>query len=288
MIKQLKERLEIRLRQYIGEAHAISEIAERKRELLTERGAEIVQAKVSGKILKKVEKEGFIEVHYRPHFKYLIRQGDFYYLEEEIEERKALFQKGFLINDEEVVQQEKPLAFELMSDSHRDLERIPYKYDRRRAVQYAERWWNDYNPQFKKFEVDCTNYVSQCMWAGGAPMRGYPNRSRGWWYRDNNWSYSWSVAHALRWYLATSKTGLQAKEVKDPRELLPGDVICYDFQGNGRFDHNTIVVAKDAKGEPLVNAHTYNSRMRYWAYKDSTAYTDNIQYKFYTIVDDSD
>ena len=179
MIKQLKERLEIRLRQYIGEAHAISEIAERKRELLTERGAEIVQAKVSGKILKKVEKEGFIEVHYRPHFKYLIRQGDFYYLEEEIEERKALFQKGFLINDEEVVQQEKPLAFELMSDSHRDLERIPYKYDRRRAVQYAERWWNDYNPQFKKFEVDCTNYVSQCMWAGGAPMRGYPNRSKG-------------------------------------------------------------------------------------------------------------
>jgi hypothetical protein len=288
MIKQLKERLENRLRQYIGETRAASEIAERKRELLAKRGAEIVQAKVSGKILNKVEKDGLIEVHYRPHFKYLIRQGDFYYLEEETEDRKALFQSNFLIQDMEEVQREKTLTFELMSDSHRDLERIPYKYDRRRAVQYAETWWNDYNPQFKKFDVDCTNYVSQCMWAGGAPMRGYPNRSNGWWYRNPNWSYSWSVAHALRWYLATSKTGLQAKEVKDPTELLPGDVICYDFQGDGRFDHNTIVVAKDLNGEPLVNAHTYNSRMRYWAYKDSTAYTDNIQYKFYTIVDDPD
>ena len=38
-------------------------------------------------------------------------------------------------------------------------------------------------------------------------------------------------------------------------------------------------------GMPLVNAHTYNSRMRYWAYEDSSAYTPNIKYKFFTIVD---
>lgn len=117
-------------------------------------------------------------------------------------------------------------------------------------------------------------------------MRGYPNRTRGWWMQNNNWSFSWSVANALEVYLRSSTTGLRAKEVDDPLELQLGDVICYDFQGDGRFDHNTIVTGKDANGMPLVNAHTYNSRMRYWAYEDSTAYTPNIKYKMYSIVDD--
>ena len=54
-----------------------------------------------------------------------------------------------------------------------------FGYNRLKAVQYAERWWNDHNPTFKKFDVDCTNYISQCLHAGGAPMRGYPNRGKG-------------------------------------------------------------------------------------------------------------
>lgn len=116
-------------------------------------------------------------------------------------------------------------------------------------------------------------------------MRGNPNRGKGWWMRGKNYSYSWAVAHSLKTYLDQSKTGLRAKRVKSPEQLLLGDVICYDFQGNGRFDHNTIVTGKDAAGMPLVNAHTYNSRQRYWAYEDSSAYTPNIQYRFYSIID---
>ena len=95
------------------------------------------------------------------------------------------------------------------------------------------------------------------------------------------------MANSLRLYLQNSNSGLCAREVSSPEQLLLGDVICYDFEGDGRFDHNTIVVAKDANGMPLVNAHTYNSRMRYWAYEDSSRYTPNIKYKFFTITDDS-
>ena len=36
------------------------------------------------------------------------------------------------------------------------------------------------------------------------------------------------------------------------RKLMPGDVICYDFQGDGRFDHTTFVVAKDDENMPNV------------------------------------
>lgn len=161
------------------------------------------------------------------------------------------------------------------------------RYDRQQAVSYAHRWWNSYNPQFKQFDVDCTNYVSQCLWAGGAPMSYARERSKGWWYRFGDppsWSYSWSVAHSLHWYLAGSQSGLRGKEVSSARQLEPGDVICYDFDGDGRWDHNTIVVGKDRSGEPLVNAHTTNSRNRYWAYRDSYAWTPEIKYKFFHII----
>src|SRR5699024_11017320 len=98
-------------------------------------------------------------------------------------------------------------------------------YDRRLAVQYAERWWNSYNPNFKQFAVDCTNYISQCLLAGGAPMTGAPVRDRGWWYGDETWSFSWAVAHSMRWYLSGATSGLQGKEVERPEDLMPGDVI---------------------------------------------------------------
>ena len=59
----------------------------------------------------------------------------------------------------------------------------------------------------------CTNYVSQCLRAGGAPMWGYPNREKGWWIQGGTWSLSWSTSHSLRWYLGTSKKGLTATRV---------------------------------------------------------------------------
>lgn len=165
---------------------------------------------------------------------------------------------------------------------------VQFFYDRERAVAYAEMWWNSYNPAFPIFAVDCTNYISQCLFAGGAPMRGEPNRQEGWWCRPNTWSYSWSVSHSFYWYLKASTTGLRAVQVDSARELYPGDVICYDFEGDERWDHTTIVVAKDIDGMPLVNAHTDNSQHRNWMYMDSRAWTPNIRYAFFRITNTYD
>lgn len=165
------------------------------------------------------------------------------------------------------------------------------KYNREKAVEYADRWWNEYNPEFQAFKVDCTNYVSQCLWAGGAPMT-FSGRGDGWWYRKGNkksvdlWSYSWSVSHSLRWFLHSSRKGLQAQEVSSPDQLMIGDIIIYDFDGDGQWQHTTIVTAQDHSGMPLVNAHTVDSKKRYWAYKDSPAWTPNIKYKFFHIADE--
>lgn len=157
-------------------------------------------------------------------------------------------------------------------------------YDREAAVYYANKWWNDFNPVYPKFSVDCTNYVSQCLRAGGAPMWGAPNRELGWWIGNGSWSLSWATAHSLRWYLAGSTRGMTATIVDSAEQLNVGDVIVYDFQNDGRFDHAAIVTAKDGR-TPLVNAHTYNVQLRLWDYKDSYASTPNVRYIFFKIND---
>lgn len=164
-------------------------------------------------------------------------------------------------------------------------------YDRKRAAEYADRYWESANPAYLEFEVDCSNYVSQCIFAGGAPMNYTDRRESGWWYRGmsgnrENWSYSWAVADSLRRYLAAGRThGLRAKVVGTPQELEPGDVISYCWKGDGRYGHSTVVAAMDGNGMPLVNAHTVSSKHRYWDYRDSYAWTENTKYLFFHITD---
>lgn len=284
MSKSLQDLFAKRVEQFVSKDNRNFAKAEKKIDSLTKRSAEIVKAKATGKILERSMDEEFHNVTYQVHYQYLIKQKGTLYQEEEVEERMAKFYKNDLIMDEEIILIQDASANHSEFDTAKT-ERLSYQYNRLKAVQYAERWWNSYNPAFVKFENDCTNFISQCLHTGGAPMRGYPNRGSGWWLRNKNWSYSWAVAHSLRLYLGNSNSGLRTREVSSPDQLLLGDIICYDFEGDGRFNHNTIVTGKDAYGMPLVNAHTYNSRMRYWDYEDSSAYTDNIKYKFFTIVD---
>lgn len=165
------------------------------------------------------------------------------------------------------------------------------RYDRNKAAQYADRWWKEYNPEYEVFEVDCTNYVSQCLFAGGAPIHYTGRRETGWWYKGYSgkqewWSFSWAVSDSLQRYLAESRSsGLRAEAMDRAEQLQPGDVIFYDWDGNGHYQHSTIVTALDAGGMPLVNAHTVSSRHRYWDYRDSYAWTDKTAYRFFHIND---
>lgn len=290
MLHLIQDLFEKRVNQFVSDKRTHKLFfpkAEKKQASLAKRSAEIVKVKASGKIVEMLDEDEFQTVKYKAHYQYLIKQKGLLYLEEEVEERVAKFYKEALVMDEEINPYDLQESYQettVPGLEDKD-ERASYQYNRLKAVQYAERWWNSYNPAYKKFENDCTNFISQCLHTGGAPMRGFPNRGTGWWLQKNNWSYSWAVANSLKIYLANSKSGLRAREVSSPNQLILGDVICYDFEGDGRFNHNTIVTGRDANGMPLVNAHTYNSRMRYWAYEDSSAYTPKIKYKFYSIID---
>ncbi|WP_124726831.1 amidase domain-containing protein [Staphylospora marina] len=154
-------------------------------------------------------------------------------------------------------------------------------YDPEKAVRYADRWWNKRNPAYPAFTDDCTNFISQCLHEGGLPM------TRGWWCRRRGkrftWSFSWAVAHSFYLLLNGGGPTGNVRKAASAFDLRPGDVICYDFEGDGRWNHNVIVTAIDADGAPLVNAHTNDSFRRRWEYRDSAAWTPNTRYAFFRI-----
>jgi hypothetical protein len=167
-----------------------------------------------------------------------------------------------------------------------DYSRNPVIYDRNQVQTYAHTWWNSFNPDYLFFENDdCTNFVSQCLFAGNAPMNYTGKRELGWWYQGKKgsqelWSFSWAVADSLCRFLAGDSKEWHAERVDMPQKLVIGDVISYDWDGNGHYQHSTIVTKIDANGMPLVSAHTTNSKNRFWDYRDSYAWSSKTQYRF--------
>ena len=69
-----------------------------------------------------------------------------------------------------------------------------HPYDRAAAVLYAHQWAYGRNPAFYDYENlggDCTNFASQCIYAGSGIMNFTP--TYGWYYIDaNQKSPSWT------------------------------------------------------------------------------------------------
>lgn len=259
-------------------------ILQRKRNLFQHRAAEILKATADVFFIRQLNRKEFQEIDYHVHLKYFIRHHELFYVEEERLERRIRIEDGCVVEDQPIAPQIEETQVETLERERTKGQPLTYYYNRLEAVKYAEYWWDDRNPAYRNFPDNCTNFVSQCLHAGETPMTGYPNIRKGWWQRENQWSWSWAVAHSFYWYLSGATTGLRAKVVEKPEDLILGDIIAYDFEDDGRWNHTTIVVAKDADGMPLVNAHSANSRRRYWNYEDSSKYTPNMKYKFFHII----
>ncbi|MNJ43503.1 putative amidase domain protein [compost metagenome] len=290
---------------------------ERKRKLqewYKERGATPLRSETRARLLREIEsRSGEVEIELQLARKTNYEKGGARHQEEIIDRQRLTLQRDgneWIITriDQPVAERHIPLKLPDSPGEWEGRERGslpgPYlnrkvlgggasrstAYRREDAVLYADRWWESFNPEFSAFEVDCTNYISQCLFAGGAPINYTGKREYGWWYKGyvggrEAWSYSWSVANALERLLTYSKSGLRAEAVERPEQLQLGDVIIYDWDGDGGFQHSTIVTAFDAGGMPLVNAHTTPSKHRYWDYRDSYAWTENTVYRFFRIAD---
>ncbi len=140
-------------------------------------------------------------------------------------------------------------------------------YDWQAAVQYAHRWAYGRNPAFYDYEDlggDCTNFASQCVFAGSSIMNFTP--TFGWYYIDaNQKAPAWTGVEYF-WNFFTRKT-FSVGPVGDPSSLeaiRPGDIVQLSFKG-GSFQHSPVVVSVGT--EPtlenvLVAAHSYDADNR--------------------------
>lgn len=132
-------------------------------------------------------------------------------------------------------------------------------YDRISAVEYAKNWAMKRNPLYYNFDGqggDCTNFISQCIYAGSRVMNY--TKDTGWYYNSpSDRAAAWSAAQYLYNFLISNKgAGPYAVSTSNPD---PGDIILLN---NGDEFYHSLIISGFENGVPLVCAHTDDSLMR--------------------------
>lgn len=131
-------------------------------------------------------------------------------------------------------------------------------YDREAAVAYAKKWALGRNPAYYDFNNiggDCTNFASQCIFAGAGVMNFTP--LYGWFYRTaDDRTPSWTgVEYLYNFLVSNTGEGPFAEEVPIER-LERGDIVQLG-RATGDFYHSPVVVGRAGRNI-LVAAHTYD------------------------------
>ena len=140
-------------------------------------------------------------------------------------------------------------------------------YDREAAVRYAHKWAYGRNPNYYDYEEiggDCTNFASQCLYAGTGIMNFTP--TFGWYYIDpNNKAPAWTgVSYFHQFMLREEPTqGPFGIDASLP-EIEPGDFVQLRFNKD-EFSHTPIIVETGlvpTLENTLVAAHSYDADYR--------------------------
>ncbi len=149
-------------------------------------------------------------------------------------------------------------------------------YDREAAKAYAKKWAFSRNPAYYDFHGiggDCTNFVSQCLYAGCGVMNFTP--TFGWYYISlNNRSPSWTGVQYLYNFLISNQGPGPYGEVRPFRDAEIGDIIQLSFDGDV-FSHSLFVTNVGVRPSPnsiYVATHTYdayNRRLSSYFYQEA-------------------
>ena len=140
-------------------------------------------------------------------------------------------------------------------------------YDRAAAVAYAHKWAFGRNPDFYDYEEiggDCTNFASQCLYAGTGVMNFTP--VYGWYYIDpNNKAPAWTGVPYFYNFITRQQPSPGPFGIDTTLEMMePGDFVQLRFDKEV-FSHTPIIVET---GNPptlentLIAAHSYDADYR--------------------------
>ena len=143
------------------------------------------------------------------------------------------------------------------------------EYNREEAVEYAKKWAFKRNPEYFDFEGiggDCTNFVSQCLFAGCRVMNY--TKDFGWYYISiNNRAPAWSSAEYFKNFMLSNRGEGPFASVREITQLEKGDFIL--LNNGAEYYHSLIVVGFENK-KPLVAAHsvdTYNALLSSYSFE---------------------
>jgi len=132
------------------------------------------------------------------------------------------------------------------------------QYDRNSAILYAKKWANSRNPKYYNFDTlggDCTNFVSQCLYAGCGIMN-YANYN-GWYYNHiNDRAPSWTGVEFLYEFLTENKGAGPFGYRVNNFETQVGDVITLFNSLEDAF--HTVIITRIDNGKYYVSSHTRN------------------------------
>lgn len=123
-------------------------------------------------------------------------------------------------------------------------------------IKYAADWAFLRNPEYGNFDNmggDCTNFISQCLHAGGAPMNY--TRDTGWYYNSlADRAAAWTSVEYLYFFLINNKGIGPFAHAVTIDNVRAGDIIQLAGK-NGNYHHSLLVINMRG-GEPHVCAHT--------------------------------
>ena len=149
------------------------------------------------------------------------------------------------------------------------------EYNRQKAKEYAKKWAYSRNPKYYNFDSiggDCTNFVSQCIYAGSGIMNY--TKDTGWYYNSvNDRAPAWTGVEFLNKFLINNKgVGPRGQKVEIDKIAI-GDIVQLNFDGI-KFSHTLIVVniVDTLRLDNIyVASHTYDSynrRISSYSFKD--------------------
>lgn len=132
-------------------------------------------------------------------------------------------------------------------------------YDRYKAASYAATWAYRNNPAFIYYDkVDCTNFASQAVYAGGwKGASGLRTSPHAWYYNGGNHSLTWSVA--AKFYEFAQKYSGRTKLQRYVKDLKLGDLVQVKKKGQSEIKHTTIVTGHK-NGNVLLTYHSSHNR----------------------------
>lgn len=152
-------------------------------------------------------------------------------------------------------------------------------YNATNAKNYALKWWNSYNSSYNEYPADCTNFVSQCLYAGGA-SESRPSTVPSGTYETQSYWYSDKPKVSTPWIRVTDFHSYWAPRVSDANYAGDttvsnngevGDVVQFRYAGTLTRWH-TMIITKKSGGVVYLTGHTTNREDYAISNYDDSAY----------------